>query len=90
MPRRPRGVPTRSSFQYAPLPNDTVDGFIVNYISASDAGDFNKATVDGERARSFVIVGLEPDTIYDIKMQTFTSTATSEHSSVMHQKTARK
>lgn len=56
-------------------------------MSATINGDYTKATVDGEHIRSYVIPHLDPNTIYEIRMQTFDSKHASDLSQKMHQKT---
>ncbi|XP_008192347.1 interference hedgehog isoform X1 [Tribolium castaneum] len=70
-----------------PSINITIDGFFVNYNSASSAGDYTKATVDGPQTNSFVLSHLQPDTVYDIKLQSFNSKSASDFSSIMKAKT---
>lgn len=67
-----------------------VDGFYVYYRATTSAGDYIKATVEGQNARTYVITHLQPDTAYDIKVQSFTVGAASEFSSVVVQKTQSK
>ncbi|KAK9512348.1 hypothetical protein O3M35_000794 [Rhynocoris fuscipes] len=66
-----------------------VDGFYVYYRATTSAGDYIKATVEGQNARTYVITHLQPDTAYDIKVQSFTVGAASEFSAVVIQKTHR-
>ncbi|KAJ9596466.1 hypothetical protein L9F63_012505, partial [Diploptera punctata] len=66
-----------------------VDGFYVYYRETSSAGDYIKATVEGESQRSFVITHLQPDTPYDIKLQSFTVGAASDFSIILTHKTQR-
>lgn len=56
-------------------------------MSATISGDYIKATVDGAHIRSYVISHLDPNTIYEIRMQTFDSKHASDLSQKMHQKT---
>lgn len=49
-----------------------------------------KATVDGDSVNSYVITHLKPNTVYDIKIQSFTSKSASEFSPILKQSTARK
>ncbi|CAH1174054.1 unnamed protein product [Phaedon cochleariae] len=67
--------------------NISVDGFYISFMSASTAGDYMKATVDGENTREFVLSYLVPDTIYDIKLQSFNSKHASEFSPIMKART---
>lgn len=67
-----------------------VDGFYVYYRATTSAGDYNKATVEGENARSFVITHLNADTAYDIKLQSFTVGAASDFSEIISHKTQSK
>lgn len=77
-------------FQYTPTPNVTIDGFLISYQSASTAGEYMKATVDGESVNSYIITHLQPDTVYDIKIQSFTTKSASEFSPILKQSTASK
>ena len=60
------------------------------YRSTSTAGDYIKATVEGEWIRTYVINYLNPDTAYDIKLQSFTIDAASDFSEILTQKTESK
>ncbi|EEB14437.1 conserved hypothetical protein [Pediculus humanus corporis] len=64
-----------------------IEGFYVYYRSTSTAGDYIKATVEGEWIRTYVINYLNPDTAYDIKLQSFTIDAASDFSEILTQKT---
>uniref|UniRef100_A0A146KQA7 Interference hedgehog n=2 Tax=Lygus hesperus TaxID=30085 RepID=A0A146KQA7_LYGHE len=66
-----------------------VDGFYVYYRPRSSAADYAKATVEGHNARSFVVTHLQPDTMYEIKMQSFTVGEASQFSTIFTQKTLR-
>lgn len=66
----------------------SVDGFYVSYMSASTAGDYMKATVDGETVREYVITHLQPDTIYDVKLQSFNTKGASEFSQIIKARTS--
>lgn len=77
-------------FQLTPVSNITLDGFYINYMLSSNAGDFTRATVEGESTRSYVINHLQPDTMYDIKLQSFTTNSASEFSGILKQKTMSK
>lgn len=57
-------------------------------MPATIAGDYTKATVDGQHIRSYVISHLDPNTIYEIRMQTFDSKHASDLSQKMHTKTS--
>lgn len=46
-----------------------------------------KATADGENTRVYVLTHLKPDTIYDIKLQSFNATFASEFSPIMKART---
>ncbi|XP_045478702.1 interference hedgehog-like isoform X2 [Harmonia axyridis] len=74
-------------WQYTPSPNKTIDGFYISFISASLAGDYTRVTVDGDQVKSYVLGYLQPDTVYDIKLQSFNSKAASEYSQTMKAKT---
>lgn len=77
-------------FQYTPSPNVTIDGFYLNYQPASSAGDYLKITVDGEQTRNYTINYLQPDTSYDMKIQSYTTSGVSDFSPILKQKTLRK
>lgn len=79
----------RVFWEYTPSPNISIDGFFINYISASNAGDYTKVSVDGEYVNNYVITHLQPDTVYDIKMQSFTTKSASEFTQILKQKTHR-
>ncbi|XP_075233056.1 interference hedgehog-like isoform X2 [Lycorma delicatula] len=64
-----------------------VDGFYVYYRATTSAGDYIKATVEGETTRLFNITHLQPDTAYDIKLQAFTVGAASDFSGILTRKT---
>lgn len=66
-----------------------VEGFYVYYRETSSAGDYIKATVEGESQRSFIITHLQADTSYDIKLQSFTVVSASDFSSILTHKTLR-
>ncbi|XP_063911285.1 interference hedgehog-like isoform X3 [Zophobas morio] len=72
---------------FAPSPNITVEGFHINYNSASSAGPYKIATVDGPNTTSYVLSYLQPDTVYDIKLQSFTSKGASHCSQIKQVKT---
>ncbi|KAJ8938581.1 hypothetical protein NQ318_013635 [Aromia moschata] len=74
-------------WEYAKTDHVSVDGFYISYMSASTAGDYIKATVDGEHVREYVITHLQPDTIYDIKLQSFNSKFASDFSPIMNAST---
>ncbi|KAJ8912662.1 hypothetical protein NQ315_012738 [Exocentrus adspersus] len=78
---------TKIYWEYSKSDNVSVDGFYISYMSASTAGDYMKATVDGEDIREYVITHLQPDAIYDVKLQSFNSEFASEFSPIMKAKT---
>ncbi|XP_076252429.1 interference hedgehog-like isoform X2 [Rhynchophorus ferrugineus] len=68
---------------------ESIDGFYINYMPATQAGDdYMKATVEGNSTTKYTINYLQPDTSYDIKLQSFNSTLASEFSPVMKGRTA--
>ncbi|XP_021913765.1 interference hedgehog-like isoform X2 [Zootermopsis nevadensis] len=79
----------RICWQYMRSVAVPVEGFYVYYRETSSAGDYIKATVEGEAQRSFVITHLQPDTSYDIKLQSFTVGAASDFSIILTHKTLR-
>ncbi|XP_069684363.1 interference hedgehog-like [Periplaneta americana] len=74
-------------WQYTGSASVPVEGFYVYYRETSSAGDYIKATVEGEGQRSYVITHLQPDTTYDIKLQSFTVGAASNFSTIFTHKT---
>lgn len=74
------------SFQYN-NPASPVDGYYVYYRATNNAGDYVKATVEGENTRSCNITHLLPDTSYDIKVQSFTIGSASDFSTIITRKT---
>ncbi|KAJ8973936.1 hypothetical protein NQ317_002440 [Molorchus minor] len=71
-------------WEFTKKENSSVDGFYISYMSASTAGDYIKATADGEEVREYVITHLQPDTIYDVKLQSFNSKFASDFSPIMN------
>uniref|UniRef100_A0A6P7FCX6 Interference hedgehog n=1 Tax=Diabrotica virgifera virgifera TaxID=50390 RepID=A0A6P7FCX6_DIAVI len=69
------------------IENVPIDGFYISFISASTAGDYMKATADGRDTREYIITHLQPDTIYDVKLQSFNSKYASEFSGIMKART---
>lgn len=67
--------------------SNPIDGFYVYYRPASTAGEYSKATADGMGTRHFRIDHLEPDTAYEFKLQSFTSSAASDFSAILTGKT---
>ncbi|KAI4462835.1 protein sidekick [Holotrichia oblita] len=78
----------RVYWEYTPVTNITINGFFVNYMPATISGDYTKATVDGQHIRSYIISHLDPNTIYEIRMQTFDTKHASDLSQKMHTKTS--
>lgn len=68
-------------------PPTPIDGFYIHFRPASTAGEYSKATVDGMTVRHFLMDYLEPGTAYEFKLQSFTSSAASEFSSILTGKT---
>lgn len=64
-----------------------VHGFYVYYRATSTAGDYTKAIVEGQDARTFVVSHLFPDTSYDLKLQSFTVNEASNFSAILTHKT---
>lgn len=62
-------------------------GFYVYYRPASTAGEYLQVTVDGEKERQFIIQHLEPNTAYEVKVQSFNINTASNFSAIMSQKT---
>ncbi|XP_034231734.1 interference hedgehog-like isoform X2 [Thrips palmi] len=76
-------------WQYTPSASSPIEGFYVYYRATSNAGEYVKATVEGEQTRAYIITHLLPDTIYDIKLQSFTVGAASDFSVIRTHKTQR-
>ncbi|XP_037935674.1 interference hedgehog isoform X2 [Teleopsis dalmanni] len=68
-------------------PENMVDGFYAYYRHTSSAGDYMKATVDGMHTRKFKIDTLDPDTMYEFKLQSFNALAASDFSTIIQGKT---
>uniref|UniRef100_A0A8D9F078 Interference hedgehog n=2 Tax=Cacopsylla melanoneura TaxID=428564 RepID=A0A8D9F078_9HEMI len=64
-----------------------VDGFYIYYRASSNAGDYIKSTVEGQDIRSFNITHLQPNTPYEIKLQSFTVGSASDFSSILISRT---
>lgn len=64
-----------------------VDGFYIYYRLATSAGDYIKSTVEGQDVRSFNITHLQPNTPYEIKLQSFTVGSASDFSSILTSRT---
>lgn len=74
-------------FQCPPY-NVTIDGFYINYIVATRAGDdYMITTVEGKDVTSFIVNYLQPETSYDIKLQSFNQKLASEFSPLMKGRT---
>lgn len=71
-------------------PVNVPDGFYAYYRLASSAGEYLKATVDGQHTRKFKIDMLEPGTAYEFKLQSFNALAASEFSAILQGKTKSK
>lgn len=76
-------------WQYSSSPTTPIEGFYVYYRATSSAGDYVKATVEGEQTRDYTITHLSSDTPYDIKLQSFTVGAASNFSAIRTHKTQR-
>ncbi|EDW12564.1 interference hedgehog [Drosophila mojavensis] len=75
------------------LPSDAdeqlISGYYAYYRPSASAGEYLKATIDGAKARSALISALEPGTIYEFKLQSFSAMAASEFSSLKQGRTQR-
>lgn len=67
-----------------------IEGFYVYYRNTWTAGDYIKATIEGENTRAYNISHLSEDTAYDIKLQSFTVNAASDFSEIVTAKTESK
>ncbi|GAB0091524.1 Interference hedgehog [Sergentomyia squamirostris] len=75
------------SWAFPSNPPTPIDGFYIHFRPASTAGEYSKATVDGMSVRHFLMDYLESGTAYEFKLQSFTSSAASEFSSIVTGKT---
>ncbi|KAH8263746.1 hypothetical protein KR044_013374 [Drosophila immigrans] len=66
-----------------------VSGYYAYYRPSASAGEYLKATIDGATSRSFQIGALEPGTIYEFKLQSFSAVAASEFSALKQGRTQR-
>lgn len=64
-----------------------VDGFYIYYRASTSAGDYVKSTVEGQDVRSFNITHLQPSTLYEIKLQSFTVGSASDFSTILISRT---
>ncbi|XP_052857273.1 interference hedgehog isoform X2 [Drosophila gunungcola] len=67
--------------------DEAIDGYYAYYRPVDSAAEYLKATVDGERSRSFKIDLLRPGTHYEFKLQSFNSDAASEFSAIRQART---
>lgn len=67
--------------------NYNIDGFYVHYRPTTTAGDYVKTTVEGKNSTNITISHLQPDTIYEFKIQSFSVDAASEFSKRITRKT---
>ncbi|KAH8305460.1 hypothetical protein KR018_006128 [Drosophila ironensis] len=68
---------------------ELVTGYYAYYRPSSSAGEYSKATIEGAHARSFKIATLEPGTIYEFKLQSFSAVSASEFSALKQGRTHR-
>ncbi|KAH8353138.1 hypothetical protein KR084_009213 [Drosophila pseudotakahashii] len=66
-----------------------ITGYYAYYRPSSSAGEYFKATIEGAEARSFKIAPLETATIYEFKLQSFSSVSASEFSALKQGRTQR-
>ncbi|XP_037711043.1 interference hedgehog [Drosophila subpulchrella] len=66
-----------------------ITGYYAYYRPSSSAGEYFKATIEGAQARSFKIAPLETATIYEFKLQSFSSVSASEFSALKQGRTQR-
>ncbi|KAH8412068.1 hypothetical protein KR222_008339 [Zaprionus bogoriensis] len=64
-----------------------ISGYYAYYRPSASAGEYLKATVDGAQSRSLQISSLEPGTIYEFKLQSFSAVAASEFSALKQGRT---
>ncbi|XP_034474775.1 interference hedgehog [Drosophila innubila] len=66
-----------------------ISGYYAYYRPSASAGEYLKATIDGATSRRFQIAALEPGTIYEFKLQSFSDISASEFSALKQGRTQR-
>lgn len=66
-----------------------ISGYYAYYRPSASAGEYLKATIDGAKSRKFQISALEPGTIYEFKLQSFSAVSASEFSALKQGRTQR-
>ncbi|XP_030376936.1 interference hedgehog [Scaptodrosophila lebanonensis] len=66
-----------------------ISGYYAYYRPSSSAGEYYKATIEGAQSRSFQINTLEPGSIYEFKLQSFSAMSASEFSALKQGRTQR-
>lgn len=74
-------------WQYLNSVLSPVDGFYIYYRASTSAGDYIKSTVEGQDVRAYNITHLQPNSQYEIKLQSFTVGAASDFSSILISRT---
>ncbi|GLH11707.1 Interference hedgehog [Gryllus bimaculatus] len=74
-------------WEYTASSHTPAQGFYVHYRPASTAGDYLQVTVEGESEREFTLSHLEPNTAYEVKVQSFNLDSASNFSNIRAQKT---
>lgn len=64
-----------------------IEGFYVYHRATTSAGDYTKTTVEGRDATNMTISHLQPDSMYEFKVQSFSTIAASEFSHIKSAKT---
>lgn len=68
-------------------PSSPIEGFYAYYRPATTAGEYYKTTIEGMDTKQFKIEHLTAGTAYEFKLQSFTSSAASDFSSIITGKT---
>ncbi|TDG40202.1 hypothetical protein AWZ03_013374 [Drosophila navojoa] len=66
-----------------------ISGYYAYYRPSASAGEYLKATIDGAKAHSALISALEPGTVYEFKLQSFSAMSASEFSALKQGRTQR-
>ncbi|XP_066281555.1 cell adhesion molecule-related/down-regulated by oncogenes-like isoform X1 [Branchiostoma lanceolatum] len=76
-------------WKYMAIDNVPIDGFYIYHreTDSDNEKDFVQSVVNGVGVRNFRLEGLQPEVMYDIKMQCFNRAGSSDYSNVMMKET---
>lgn len=74
-------------FQYLPEEWSPIEGFYIFYKVYNDPNAFHKIPILGASHREYVLIDLQPNTLYDIHMVCFNLAGQSERSNTVVEKT---